>query len=203
MLELVIPTVSSPTSLDSCVVFPWKSPLLAVVSSGSEGCFYPKKFSWYLILNYRNYLPHSVVYFVIEMSRYLRFINTVPSSNFWHKRYSSSKTLDTISMNLQPCEKSVLEITKCDETLTALWTKLCQQYKMFQEKLLTHCPWKIWLQSQISKFQTHFNDKYLKYFLWNWYQVNVTVPYWLLVNIGSGNGLVPSGNKPLPEPVLT
>ena len=23
------------------------------------------------------------------------------------------------------------------------------------------------------------------------------------VNIGSGNGLVPSGNKPLPEPVLT
>ena len=24
-----------------------------------------------------------------------------------------------------------------------------------------------------------------------------------LVNIGSGNGLVPSGNKPLPEPVLT
>ena len=24
-----------------------------------------------------------------------------------------------------------------------------------------------------------------------------------LVNIGSGNGLVPSGNKPLPEPALT
>ena len=23
------------------------------------------------------------------------------------------------------------------------------------------------------------------------------------VNIGSGNGLVPSGNKPLPEPMLT
>ena len=26
---------------------------------------------------------------------------------------------------------------------------------------------------------------------------------WWLVNIGSGNGLVPSGNKPLPEPMLT
>ena len=25
-------------------------------------------------------------------------------------------------------------------------------------------PWEIWLQSQISKFQTHFNDKYLKFF---------------------------------------
>ena len=55
----------------------------------------------------------------------------------------------------------------------------------------------------ISKFQTHFNDKYLKYFLWNCYQVNATTPHWSLVNIGSDNGLVPSGNKPLPEPVVT
>ena len=27
--------------------------------------------------------------------------------------------------------------------------------------------------------------------------------HWSSVNIGSGNGLVPSGNKPLPEPMLT
>ena len=60
-----------------------------------------------------------------------------------------------------------------------------------------------YLQSQICKFQTHFDDEYLKYFLWNCYQVNATIPHWSLVNIGSGNGLVPSGNKPLPEPVLT
>ena len=33
--------------------------------------------------------------------------------------------------------------------------------------------------------------------------MNVTGPYWWLVNIGAGNGLVPSGNKPLPEPMLT
>ena len=58
------------------------------------------------------------------------------------------------------------------------------------------------LQSQISKFQTHFNDKYL-YFLWNCYQVSATRPHWSLINIGSGNGLVSSGNKPLPEPILT
>ena len=31
----------------------------------------------------------------------------------------------------------------------------------------------------------------------------VTGSYWWQVNIGSGNGLVPSGNKPLPEPMLT
>ena len=64
-------------------------------------------------------------------------------------------------------------------------------------------PGGIWLQSQISKFQTHFNNKYLKYFLWNCYQVNATTPQWSLVNIGSVNGLAPSGNKPLPEPMLT
>ena len=32
--------------------------------------------------------------------------------------------------------------------------------------------------------------------------MNVTGPHWWSVNIGSGNGLVPSGNKPLPEPML-
>ena len=33
--------------------------------------------------------------------------------------------------------------------------------------------------------------------------MNATGPYWRWVNIGSGNGLVPSGNKPLPKPMLT
>ena len=64
-------------------------------------------------------------------------------------------------------------------------------------------PWGIWLQCQISKFQTHFNDKYLKYFLWNCFQVNATTHHWSIVNIGSGNGLMLSGNKPYPEPMLT
>ena len=27
-------------------------------------------------------------------------------------------------------------------------------------------PWDIWLQSQISKFHTNFNNNYLKYYLW-------------------------------------
>ena len=33
--------------------------------------------------------------------------------------------------------------------------------------------------------------------------MNALEPYWWYVNIGTGNGLVPLGNKPLPEPVLT
>ena len=38
--------------------------------------------------------------------------------------------------------------------------------------------------------------------VWNCPNMNVTGLHWWSVNIGSGNGLVPSGNKPLPEPVL-
>ena len=34
-------------------------------------------------------------------------------------------------------------------------------------------------------------------------QVTATRSYLWLVNIGLGNGLVPWGNKPLPEPMLT
>ena len=33
--------------------------------------------------------------------------------------------------------------------------------------------------------------------------MNDTGLHWWSINIGSGNGLVPSGNKPLPEPMLT
>ena len=43
----------------------------------------------------------------------------------------------------------------------------------------------------------------LRHGLWNCPNVNITGIYWWPVIIGSGNGLVPSGNKPLPEPMLT
>ena len=33
--------------------------------------------------------------------------------------------------------------------------------------------------------------------------MNTTEPFWKEVDIGSGNGLVLSGSKPLPEPMLT
>ena len=46
-------------------------------------------------------------------------------------------------------------------------------------------------------------SRYIVYFLWNCTHVNATRPHWRLVNVGSGNGLVLSGNKPLPDPTLT
>ena len=46
-------------------------------------------------------------------------------------------------------------------------------------------------------------ESYLDHFLWNCPQVNATRLCSRRVNISSGNGLVPSGTKPLPEPMLT
>ena len=52
-------------------------------------------------------------------------------------------------------------------------------------------------------FQTLRCEWYLEQFLWNCLQLNANELHWWQVNIGLGNDLVPSGNKSLPEPVLT
>ena len=51
-----------------------------------------------------------------------------------------------------------------------------------------------------SSFQNHnvqtYDGEYLfMHLLWNCAQLSATERYWYEVNIGSGNGLVPSGNK--------
>ena len=68
---------------------------------------------------------------------------------------------------------------------------------------LNHWPWGIWLKFQISNFLKI--NSVIDGWCISWYcpHVIITGPHWWLVNIGSGNGLVPSGNKPLPEPMLT
>ena len=52
------------------------------------------------------------------------------------------------------------------------------------------------------QFQTYIKDNYLENLMWNCSQVDATRPHWWWLNIGSGNGLVLSGTKPLPEPML-
>ena len=59
------------------------------------------------------------------------------------------------------------------------------------------------MKFKICNFQTDFSDCWLRNLLWNCPNMNVTGLNWWSVNIGSGNGLVPSGNKPWPEPMLT
>ena len=53
----------------------------------------------------------------------------------------------------------------------------------------------------ISHFQVNFSKWWLRYLLWNCPHVIVTGLYWLKFNICLGDGLVPSGNKPLPKPM--
>ena len=59
------------------------------------------------------------------------------------------------------------------------------------------------IKFQLGNFHANFSEWWLRYLLWNCPQMNATRPYWWYVNIGSGNGLVPPGNKPLPESMLT
>ena len=57
---------------------------------------------------------------------------------------------------------------------------------------------------EIWDFQVNlFSDWWLRYLQWNCPHMNANWPYWWYVNIGSGNGLLLSGRKPLPGPLLT
>ena len=64
-------------------------------------------------------------------------------------------------------------------------------------------PLEIWMTSEMISSQLDISAWFLMCFSLNCHQCNVTVPYWGLNNIGSGNGLVSSGNKLLLERMLT
>ena len=64
-------------------------------------------------------------------------------------------------------------------------------------------PWEIYMKFLMNHFQANVSHYWLRYLKWTCPQMNVTGLYWWYINIGSGNSLVPSGNKPLPEPMLT
>ena len=48
-----------------------------------------------------------------------------------------------------------------------------------------------------------YTEYLLGHSVWNCSPLNATEPHWWYVMTGSGNGLMPSGSKPLPEPLLT
>ena len=63
-------------------------------------------------------------------------------------------------------------------------------------------PWEIWMEFRhVILKQTLVIDGW-GHLLWNCPNIYVTGLHWRSLNIGSGNGFVPSGNKPLPEPML-
>ena len=88
-----------------------------------------------------------------------------------------------------------------DEPTSKKGTKGC--WPLLSIVCLLIGPWEIWMKFWICNFQMDFSDWWLRHLLWNCPNMIVTGLHWWSVNIGSGNGLVPSGNKPLPEPMLT
>ena len=82
----------------------------------------------------------------------------------------------------------------------------CHRYSfcLFDSFLrLTHWPLGNFNEILDTQFSNWFQWLWLRHLLWNYPHMNVTGLHWWSVNIGSGNGLVPSGNKPLPEPMLS
>ena len=63
--------------------------------------------------------------------------------------------------------------------------------------------WPLGNAAEFLNYSFSYNGKYIEHLLWSCPEVNATRPHWQSVNIVAGNGLVPSGNKPLPGPMLT
>ena len=61
----------------------------------------------------------------------------------------------------------------------------------------------MWYQYQKYNFRIYATDYVYEPFLWNVSFMIVIEHHIYLVSIGSGNGLVSPGNKPLPDPMLT
>ena len=58
-------------------------------------------------------------------------------------------------------------------------------------------------ERNLSIVQANFSEWWLRYLLWNYHRMGIMRHCFSKVNTGSGSGLVPSDNKPLPEPMLT
>ena len=63
--------------------------------------------------------------------------------------------------------------------------------------------WEILMKYQINNIQANYSNWWVRYLLWNCPQAIITGPYCWYFSIGSGNGLVSSSDKALPQPMLT
>ena len=101
-----------------------------------------------------------------------------------------------LSIETSVCKQS--QVLMCDAAnwLLVLWWHETTVFNSF-------APGRFEWNFRLVIFQANFIDWWLRCFWWNCPQMNVSGHYWWWVNIGSGNGLVTSGTKPLPGPVLT
>ena len=85
-----------------------------------------------------------------------------------------------------------------------MMTQFTDTYRSTGLNRLTHWPPAVMHECSLKSINFKLISKInLDHFHWNCPHMNATRPHWWLVNIGSGNGLVPIGTKPLPEPMLT
>ena len=109
-----------------------------------------------------------------------------------HYRYNNTTVLCCYNMSV------FHKIPTINTPSFQVWFKFCLSHwsAIYNIMILTH--WPLGVAAEI------LNEQFFRLIsMWNCSQVNATRPHWWLVNIGSGNGLVPSGNTPLPEPILT
>ena len=132
-----------------------------------------------------------------------------PSCHVFHtSRQAMIKTYSKDDIRITSKKNSNLCITGCfwGESTSNSWiplTKGQQCGKCSNVIMSSWGPWEVWMKFYIYNFQTDFSDWWLRHLLWNCPNMNATGLHWLSVNICSGNGLVLSGNKPLPEAMLT
>ena len=97
-----------------------------------------------------------------------------------------------------------LKVMEYKETWLTHWPLGDLKVMEYKETWLTHWPLgdlRVMLSIHFSS--SSFIESYLQIFLGCCLHLNATGPYWSYVNFGSGNGLVPLGNKSLPGPILT
>ena len=93
-----------------------------------------------------------------------------------------------IILTIQPIRRSI----KCNGRVNVI----------VNDTPLTLWSWKMQLKYWLGHFQTHTNYRCLGHIMWSRLQIDAAKPHRWFVNISSSDGLMPSGNKPLPEPIL-
>ena len=90
-----------------------------------------------------------------------------------------------------------------DFFLNHSWQLPC---KTFNSLIPRRCRYNLWYALSYHdkyNFLVHVTDRIPENVWRNRSEVHAREPHWWKVDIGSGNGLMPSGNKSLPEPMLT
>ena len=165
------------------VFYNWLKWNCMIIPSGGQGGCFLFIFFFFCDVN----LTHTHLYLANSKSILKHFILF---NEYQRYRFKADSRLAPSQWETQPWDKK--------------WNKQDNYFqKMLNRWINSLAPGKFEWHFLLCNFQTDFSDWRLRHLLRNCPDMKVTGLHWWSVNIGSGNGLVPSGTKPLPEPVLT